>query len=403
MIEFKRILHPVGHGAFFSEHISSRCEDKLHYNVVYDCGSLSKTRIKKEIDNTYELLEENHINLLFISHFDDDHINGLSILKEKGLVNNSTYVFIPYYYPFVYQFIGMEKSSYIKGIEEFFRILSDAKAKIVMVKETDSFYNEETVVFNNDPRLRKAERNILSEYNINNADVYEIISGTRIELENKQKEIIWYYIPFNYSVDQSGTVETTLNEMGLIGTNKKLKTNELLDILSRNSKDEKKKKLQNLYREIEDGTLNTNSLQLLSFCNKKYRFFIRDLKISWYDYPLWLFRDCYYRNCCLCSCLYTGDTDLRDDNKITFTKNIKKKVLGSDLMMIQIPHHGSVNNYNPEICDLAYYAFLNFKPHSRSCSFNESIFSDFIDAGVPVIPVYDTKTEIECVLCKSCK
>ena len=141
-----------------------------------------------------------------------------------------------------------------------------------MVKETDSFYNEETVVFNNDPRLRKAERNILSEYNINNADVYEIISGTRIELENKQKEIIWYYIPINYSVDQSGTVETTLNEMGLIGTNKKLKTNELLDILSRNSKDEKKKKLQILYREIEDGTLNTNSLQLLSFCNIKYRF-----------------------------------------------------------------------------------------------------------------------------------
>lgn len=397
MIEFKRILHPVGHGAFFSEHISSRCEDKLHYNVVYDCGSLSKTRIKKEIDNTYELLEENHINLLFISHFDDDHINGLSILKEKGLVNNSTYVFIPYYYPFLHQFIGVENSSYIDGIEIFFTILHDVKAKIVLVTESDSLNNEETVAFNETLQRTPIESNILSEYDI--STVYEIKSGTRIALQDKQKGILWYYVPYNYGVDQTGMVGTTLNRMSLIDANKKLKTNELINILSRTSKDEDKKKLRDLYRKIGDRSLNANSLQLLSFCNKEYRHFIQDLRIYWNDYPLWLYRNHYYcLERSLCSCLYTGDTDLRDDKIITFIKEIKNKVLESDLMMIQIPHHGSINNYNPKISYLANWAFLNFKPHSRFCSFHEGIFSDFIYAGVPIMPVYDTKTDIKCVI-----
>ena len=40
-IKFKRIFHPVGHGAFFTEQFIDPISNIVLYNVVYDCGSVS--------------------------------------------------------------------------------------------------------------------------------------------------------------------------------------------------------------------------------------------------------------------------------------------------------------------------------------------------------------------------
>lgn len=53
---FKRVLHPIGQGAFFSEQFYSEDKETLLYNVVYDCGSMSsgiRRQMERSIKSTF--------------------------------------------------------------------------------------------------------------------------------------------------------------------------------------------------------------------------------------------------------------------------------------------------------------------------------------------------------------
>lgn len=76
-----RNIHPVGQGAFYSEtlHRHGLNDDKY---VVYDCGVLPmSSRLEEEIKNF--LPKGSVIDVLFISHFHADHVNGLKLLAER--------------------------------------------------------------------------------------------------------------------------------------------------------------------------------------------------------------------------------------------------------------------------------------------------------------------------------
>ena len=92
---FKRVLHPVGQGAFFTEQFYDDNQDTLMYNVVYDCGSKS-SGIQKQMERTIEstLHDKKTIDAMFLSHFDDDHINFVNYLKTNGHLSG-TRLFIP--------------------------------------------------------------------------------------------------------------------------------------------------------------------------------------------------------------------------------------------------------------------------------------------------------------------
>ena len=75
-----RTLHPSGHGAFFTERI--RQDGKDDVIVVYDCGAKDveeRELLKKEVDEFFD--SNDKIDILFISHFDSDHVNGIEFLK----------------------------------------------------------------------------------------------------------------------------------------------------------------------------------------------------------------------------------------------------------------------------------------------------------------------------------
>lgn len=73
----KRTFYPVGQGAFYGE---SFYADNCRFNVVYDCGSVSKG-VDKVISDSFHKDED--IDILFISHFDSDHVNKIGILKNS--------------------------------------------------------------------------------------------------------------------------------------------------------------------------------------------------------------------------------------------------------------------------------------------------------------------------------
>lgn len=81
-MEVQRVIHSIGQGAFYTETV--HVDDNV-YNIVYDCGSGTGRNapavLKREMSSYYN--ENDVIDILFVSHFDNDHINGISELRKK--------------------------------------------------------------------------------------------------------------------------------------------------------------------------------------------------------------------------------------------------------------------------------------------------------------------------------
>ena len=73
----KRIFHPIGQGAFYSERHTS-----CNINIVYDCGTTNPRLLAKQKVISQSFRKDDVIHILFISHFDKDHISLIDTLKK---------------------------------------------------------------------------------------------------------------------------------------------------------------------------------------------------------------------------------------------------------------------------------------------------------------------------------
>ena len=71
----QRTFHPIGQGAFYSE----RHDD---FNIVYDCGARPLSPYAKSLVQSV-FTASDKIDVLFISHFDYDHVSTISLLMRK--------------------------------------------------------------------------------------------------------------------------------------------------------------------------------------------------------------------------------------------------------------------------------------------------------------------------------
>src|SRR6218665_3901070 len=96
---FDRILesnfkfHPVGQGCFYSGYIKYK---DFYFSVVYDCGTVSPKKFLTDEINKYKTSLKGDLDVLIISHFDEDHINGVFELLQGITCKN---LIIPYYEP----------------------------------------------------------------------------------------------------------------------------------------------------------------------------------------------------------------------------------------------------------------------------------------------------------------
>ncbi len=76
MIEGNFKFYPVGQGCFYAGSIKNDIEE---FVIVYDCGTISsRNYLLDSIDEFKRHYKK--IDLLMISHFDEDHVNGVSEL-----------------------------------------------------------------------------------------------------------------------------------------------------------------------------------------------------------------------------------------------------------------------------------------------------------------------------------
>ena len=88
MITFERIIFPVGHGGFAYENIEN-------YSIVFDCGSNScPTRVSQYI-SLLDAKRKGRIDVLYISHFDKDHVDGIRELIDVVGVKRAVIPYVP--------------------------------------------------------------------------------------------------------------------------------------------------------------------------------------------------------------------------------------------------------------------------------------------------------------------
>lgn len=318
-----RTFHPVGQGAFYTE-------DFGNFTIVYDCGSGKGSQtpivIEKEIKKTFE--KDHVIDVLFISHFHADHINGIDFLKSHCIIKC---VIIPLLSP---QAIVLTK---------IYNLLEKNYSETEIIDNPSGYFGEGTTII----RIEEGNNNENS-INIDSESQIDLSGATETNYPSgtiftTAKIIDWYYIPFNYRQDEL----IQLFEAYLL-TNYNIS---LEDIKTIDDILEYKSNLRNAYQSVNKN-LNNNTLILYSGkrLSNKLKLNIPHKCLNFQN-PI-----CQIRTLKLIrilqqtqsGCLYTGDIDLNQNNIVTEIKHHYSDFLPF-IGTIQIPHHGSHLSYNSDL------------------------------------------------------
>lgn len=365
---------PVGQGAFYVEQFA--LNDKT-LNVIYDCGSITKgISINDKIDSVFKEGEE--IEIVFISHVDRDHINGLEHLINHCIVKNIVF-------------------PYIKKTNKWLLYL-DCLCNDDNPSENDfifRFINNPFEAFNNSrypTRLYQvAEKNEEQNIRLYN-DIPVIESGDNVIKiiygEEEAEKIKWEYVPFNFRCDKRAEIfkeklKSNFAEAGIKFHEDEAIIEKWIDINVRTA-------IINAYKQIK-GSLNTNSMVLFSG--------IRDKTIV--QEKADFICPCYYYcfgddNCCLKlnGCLYTWDYEAKGSLK---WNNLKNAYIDywEYIGCVQIPHHGSSYNYNIEFEQMkAYYVISAGRNNKYGHPHKSVIESLLISKNHPFIVTEQPESEL---------
>lgn len=296
----KRIFYPVGQGAFYAELF----EGAQNFTFVYDCGGSNQGIIKREIDENFT--ENQVIDALFISHFHNDHINGLKHFLDYADVKK---IFLPFLHNNKKIQLLIENIIYGKG---------DNFINEVILNPVEKLGSEKVVFVKPYFSDKEQDNEIVNIDNISN----EIESGTKISKNN----LDWIYVPYNFQYDNfSDRLAKELEKEGINFENivEKLKVD--------------KKFIQNVYKDILKGKLNENSLVVYSGPKNVSN-----------TYNLLMNQNKAYSVSDKAGCLYTGDFDAKNDTcRINMKKALQEywQYIGT----VQIPHHGSNHNFHVDL------------------------------------------------------
>lgn len=362
MMLMRRTIHPIGCGQFITE---SFPYDRIQ--VVMDCGMGRGNNATKWLHQIVDshFASYSHIEHLFISHFDNDHYNGIQYLISKNLVDSSTHVYIPLLgYPMIYIMDTLEGLYYRMIVNAFAGVLS----KITFVRAVGD---------NNGITLE--------DLDVRPENVSVIDSFTPIVIPFRGRPI-WEYRPFY--IQDNDFLNLFLAECR--------KSPNPIDAGSlrqyQNLNDAEKTKLKDIYQKLKgnsyaDGPtiINMNAMLLISREVPAIRSFYSEILTTPYTLcPYLPFRQ---RVLMRPSCLYTSDAGLSSQKSMNYVLDAVTSYLPEGIGLLQIPHHGSYKCYNSD-----FYRKMNFEAtfiNGDLTSSNPAICVDAInDAYRYAIPLY---------------
>ena len=341
-----RTFHPVGHGAFYTEFFNFDYHEKeqVSFRVVYDCG----TKTSKKLVNPQMVIKDafndgEDIDILFISHFDKDHVSMIQeLLKDNRKVKNA-----------VLPLLSKEDEAILLALysdernEIGYKLLDDPAS--VLGKDTTIIYIEPSDSESDNGRERRSPD--YPENFINNPDNSEDIdiidpNGKRVKLHSGRivnvpsgtvlslSHFFWCYIPHNYKYQEQHDKLLNILESKGIDQNKLSDTRYI---------DTNRKKLNEIYNLLEEN-INVNSMIVysgptkLKIYNSKFHFEIFS------DWPRYIINP---------ACIFSGDSDFKKVKIHEIYKEFWDKV-GT----IQIPHHGSNHNFSSDFLEESKLCFF---------------------------------------------
>jgi len=326
----ERIFYPIGQGAFYAEK-----HKHINFNIVYDCGELYCSRKAKQIV-TNSFSKNDIINILFISHFDYDHISLIPLLKDT--VKHIKCVVIPYLF-------DEEKIM----LSNFYKCLGVKREFINLIKSPENFFGENTLIIKVRPIITDVTQEIKNDENIyideisNKGGELVINSGTILNVNNKCFN--WVYVPYNFKYDKQKSIFENLLKIEFQKYFKDFNINYLKDINFINKvikNRELRKKIKKIYNELE-GDINSNSLVVYSgpFNLRRCKFFLDICFLDIYfneKKPIFVYTS---TNCQEPGCIFTGDANLNTINLKNYFGKFWRYI-----STIQIPHHGSKRSFS---------------------------------------------------------
>jgi len=325
----QRIFHPIGQGAFYSERHKK-------FNIVYDCGNWKDTKLADKVVKQ-AFSEDDEVDVLFISHFDFDHVSKISTLKNHvKLIKN---VVLPLLHQEekillsnVYRVLGGDILTMINNPQDYF----GNETRLIFVSPSEG--NGNVINENIEPQN-------INDLNINDNNRIEILGGQAISLSN---DYDWVFIPYNFEYKKRNLklIKELRNEgfdCNKLTSNPNYALDEIIHDL-RLTKKQGGKKINAIYDKLS-GRINQNSMILYSGPLRNQDYHKYCLQRNCYDW--------HYHKCCSfdkVGCVYTGDTDLKVVNIKTVLNYLWDKV-GT----IQIPHHGDINSFDNQVVSSGNY------------------------------------------------
>ena len=289
MIE--RTFFSVGQALFCREKVNKR-------TIIYDCGGQTMSIVEKVINEEYPQGGTSVIDALFISHYDRDHINGVLCLLNRCKVNH---LFLPMVSP-LSRFFSFYGQRYTGQFRAFY---SDPKAYI-------QFITEDTVVhYVGQTYVEQSNENERDSINVDELGFRDLIGHIYILRFNDNPD--WVYVPFNRKVM---TQQEETQFLSMIGLPEDASFDDILSMW--------RKKRLSLKKVIK-------KMDVIDITH------IDDYSMTLYSGSI------NSRN----ACLFLGDYNAK---RYYIELHNAYNYLWKNICVIQVPHHGSTNNYSCNLC-----------------------------------------------------
>lgn len=327
----RRRFLPIGQGAFYCESFMLPGADEP-FNVVFDCGVDPKSCVDErlaKIDLSF-LGPSRTIHVLFISHFDCDHYDGVDVLRDTY---NVTFKHV--YYP------GIDMKD--KWLMELWLKLSGQQDSFIydlclnQPSASAQLPNAKLIPIPPTPPITDSRRQTdptSDPSNLQLTDLLQAIGRPPLPTGNPFQR--WTFRNFNY------------RNAALIKNLRTTVFNRFLKSKSKNriwSNPAKRNAIVRSYKTATKGDGNAYSMTMYSGIAAHYPSALQQNLMC-----------CRTRNCPLTmafkpGCLYTGDYNATIP---LHWKKLKEhfELNWPEIGCVQIPHHGSCQGFNPQFLDM---------------------------------------------------